>query len=247
MQQNDKVVLITGAARRIGQEISRYLHAKGCRIIVHYHHSKQDAEQLVKEFNQQRPDSAIAYAANLREISQLPSFIETCFQTWERLDAIVNNASVFFPTATSTTTEHEWDELFDTNVKAPFFLAKAALSYLKQHQGSIIHITDIHAQKPLKDYAAYCASKAALEMLTKSLAKELAPDVRVNAVAPGAIAWPEGINSLPDNIKEKIIQQTLLKRHGDPIYIAKAVNYFLFDADFVTGQTLIVDGGRTLS
>ncbi len=247
MQQHDKVVLVTGAARRIGLEISRHLHAQGCRVIVHYQHSKQEAEHLIQELNQNRSDSAVAYPTNLREFSALPHFIEQCIQTWERLDAIVNNASVFFPTDLATTTEHEWDELFDTNLKVPFFLAKAAAPFLKKHQGSIINITDIHAAKPLKDYPVYCATKAGLEMLTQSLAKELAPDIRVNAVAPGAIAWPEGINSLPDNIKEKIIQQTLLKRHGDPIYIAKAVSYLLFDADFVTGQTIVVDGGRLLA
>lgn len=247
MQQNDKVVLVTGAGRRIGREISLYLHEKGCRLIVHYHHSEQDAKTLVNELNQHRPDSAVALKQNLREISEIPQFMAQCHQIWGQLDALINNASTFFPTSVESTTEHEWNELFDTNAKAPFFLAKAAVPFLKQSRGLIVNITDIHTEKPLKDYPIYCASKSALQMLTASLAKELAPEIRVNAIAPGAIAWPEGINTLPEHIKQKIIEQTLLKRHGDPIYIAKAAAYLLFDADFVTGQTIKVDGGRTLA
>lgn len=240
----NKVALVTGAARRIGAEIARQLHQAGMNIVLHYNVSEEEALALCAELNQLRAESAVAIRADLHEQEVERSLIKQAVEVWQRLDVLVNNASRFYRTAFGKVTEYAWDDLMNSNLKAPFFLAQAAAPYLTAQQGVIINITDIHAQRPLRDYSVYCISKSGLLMLTKLLAKELGPAVRVNAVAPGPIIWPEGENKLTEQEKHKIIGSTSLKRAGSPAEIAKAVMYLVRDADYVTGQVINVDGGR---
>lgn len=246
-QQNEeqRVALITGSARRIGKHIAIALHQAGFRVIIHYRHSAEEANALAWKLNQERSGSACALAADLMLKNSLLLLIEEANKWWGRLDLLVNNASVFMPSHLKEQCDADWDVLFTANVKAPFWLSLAAFPYLEKTQGSIVNITDIHADKPLKGYSLYCQSKAALVMQTKSLAREFAPKVRVNAIAPGAIMWPEGENALSESIKEKIMAQTPLKRHGEPQFIANAV-LALSENPFITGQVLAVDGGRSL-
>lgn len=243
-QLNEKVALITGAARRVGKEIALTLHAAGMNIVIHYNESEPDAKKLCHALNQKRQNSAVMIQNSLGDAEKDKILIENAFNIWKRLDILVNNASRFYPTPLSEATDYAWKDLMDSNLKAPFFLSKAAVPFLAMQEGVIINITDIHAEAPLRDYAIYCISKSGLVMMTKLLAKELGPKVRVNAVAPGAILWPEGENNLPPEIKEKIINETVLKRQGHPRDIAKAVLFLVRDADYVTGQVINVDGGR---
>jgi pteridine reductase len=248
MQKNSpRVALITGAARRIGAEIASYLHEKGLNVVLHYHTSTADVEQLCAALNQKRPHSAAIYCANLTDTDALAAMIEAAVSVWGHLDLLVNNASRFYKTEIGQITEFSWDDLMSANVRAPLFLSQAAVPHLIKTQGCIVNITDIHGDRPMRDYCVYSMSKAALIMLTKSLAKELGPSVRVNAISPGEIIWPEGDNELTSQMKEKIISRTALHRHGDPLAIAKAVFYLLNDAEYVTGHVLTVDGGRLLS
>jgi pteridine reductase len=238
------VALITGAARRIGAAIALYLHEHGFRVVIHCHQSKAEADMLAQKMNQQRPDSALVLSADLTIQEEAINLINRAAQWAGQLDLLVNNASIFTSTSSKNAFDDaHWDALFTANVKAPFWLSHAAFTHLASQQGSIINITDIHAQHPLKNYSVYCQSKAALAMQTKALAREFAPKVRVNAIAPGAIAWPEHENKLNKAMQEKIIAQTLLKQHGKPEYIAKAV-LALANNEFITGQCLTVDGGR---
>lgn len=241
-----KVALVTGAARRIGAEIARTLHDIGMNIVLHYNTSEEAARQLCEHFNQLREGSAIALRADLQAGDSEQSLIEQAAKAWGRLDVLINNASRFYRTAIGKVTEFEWNDLMGSNVRAPFFLSQAAAPFLMETRGCIVNITDIHADKPLRDYTVYCMSKSGLVMMTKALAKELGPSIRVNAVAPGSIVWPEGENTLPDTIKQKIIHETALQRSGSPQDIAKAVLFFVRDADYITGQILMVDGGRSL-
>ena len=250
MQKNpltSKVALITGAARRIGAEIVRVLHAEGMNVVLHYNASESDALSLSDELNQKRAHSAIPLRADLQEPESEKSLVQQAVDNWGRLDVLVNNASRFYRTSIGKVTEYAWDDLMNSNLKAPFFLSQAAAPFLAKHKGVIVNITDIHAERPLREYSVYCISKSGLFMMTKMLAKELGPDVRVNAVAPGSILWPEGKNALSEEEKQKIIQQTALQRAGHPNDIAKAVLFFIRDGEFVTGQLLSVDGGRLLS
>ncbi|MDH5230334.1 MAG: pteridine reductase [Gammaproteobacteria bacterium] len=240
----NKVVLITGAAHRVGAAMTRRLHRQGMRIVIHYRHSKQAAEALQQELQQTRPDSVKLVAADLSQFQDLALLVKNSIACWGRLDALINNASSFYPTPIGTVKLDQWDDLMASNLKAPFFLAQEAATELAQHQGSIINIVDIHADKPLKNHPVYCMAKAGLVMMTKSLARELGPNIRVNAVAPGAILWPEGID---EQTKIEITGRTALKRKGNPDDIAKAVQYLLKDALYTTGQILSVDGGRSLS
>lgn len=242
-----KVALITGAARRIGAEIARILHQSGINIVLHFHTSGEEAKTLCSEFNALRAHSAIALAADLFNLSEMNELVHKAAKVWGRLDILVNNASRFNKTHIGSVTEDTWDDLLNSNLKAPFFMSQAAAPHLKKNQGCIVNITDIHGETPMRDYAVYCISKAGLIMQTKALAKELSPEIRVNAVSPGAIAWPEGENKLTNELKQKIIQRTALGRHGSPSDIAKAVLYLVRDADYVTGQIIEVDGGRGLS
>ncbi len=241
-----KVAFITGSARRIGAEIARMLHAAGMNIVLHYHNSKVEAEQLCAELNTVRINSATLIQGDLSLIAKIPNLVNEAEKAWGRLDVLVNNASQFYKTHLGNIEEKAWDDLLTSNVKAPFFLSQSAAPHLKKHQGCIVNITDIHGERPVREYPVYCISKAALIMQTKALAKEMGPDIRVNAVSPGAVAWPEGENSLSNDLKQKIIERIALHRHGEPSDIAKAVLYFVRDGDYVTGQVLSVDGGRGL-
>lgn len=240
----DKVVLITGAAQRIGACIARTLHAQGLRLILHYRSSKDAAETLQRELNQQRADSVVLAQADLLSPDAPANLITQAMKAWQRLDVLINNASTFYPTSVGDITENQWDELMGSNLKAPFFLSQAAAPHLKNTNGCIVSIADIHAERPLKGYPVYSMAKAGLVMLTRSLAAELGPEVRVNAVAPGAILWPEGLD---DVSKEKIIARTFLKRKGNPEDIANTILFLIQNANYMTGQVLTVDGGRSLN
>jgi len=239
-----KNVLITGASKRIGASCARLLHQQGCNVILHYNASKQDALQLCSELNQERPDSARVMQADLLNREQLQNLAHQAAVAWGGLDVLINNASSFYPTALADVTEAQWDELLGSNLKAPFFLTQALANALLERQGCVVNIVDIHAERGLKGYPVYSIAKAGLAAMTKVLAKELGPSVRVNGVAPGAIIWPEFDMSEED--KNEILQRVALRRHGQPADIAKAVLFLVRDAEYVTGQILSVDGGRTL-
>jgi len=241
----NKTALITGASRRIGAVIARTLHAAGMNITLHYRGSKEEAEKLADELNQQRDNSCISIRLDLHDTAALPELIEQSQQHWQRLDLLVNNASSFYPTHVGKITEQHWDDLMGSNLKAPLFLSQAATPYLKQVSGSIINIVDIHAQRPMKNHTLYCAAKAGLAMMTQSLAKELGPDIRVNGVAPGAIMWPE--NEQDAEVQDDIVSRTALKRSGMPEDIAATVLFLARDAHYITGQIIPVDGGRSIN
>lgn len=241
----DRVALVTGSARRVGAEIVRKLHAEGMRVIVHYRSSDQAAKALAQELNAQRKDSVATIWFDLHNTEHIARFAEDTINTWGRLDVLVNNASTFYPTPFDDITDAQWEDLLGINLKAPLFLSKAFAQELQKRQGSIVNIVDIHAERPLKDYTAYSIAKAGLVMLTKSLARELAPAVRVNGVAPGAILWPEV--EAYESLHKEIIERTALKREGNPRDIAATVWFLIDAADYITGQVIAVDGGRTLS
>ncbi len=240
----NKVVLITGAAHRIGAVTARQLHAEGMNILLHYRNSRQAAEALQTELNALRADSVRLIQADLHKTDKLSALVEEAIRIWGQLDVLINNASSFYATPIGTVTETQWEDLIGSNLKAPFFLSQAAAPYLQQQHGCIVNIVDIHAERPLKTFPVYSMAKAGLVMLTKSLAAELGPEVRVNAVAPGAILWPE---NLGESEKEKIISRTFLKRQGAPEDIARAILYLIRDAGYMSGQVLTVDGGRSLN
>jgi pteridine reductase len=241
-----KVLLITGAARRIGAEIVRTLHAEGMNIALHYRNSREEAEALKQELEASRPDSVSLVQADLLHTSELPGLVKQTIERWGRLDVLINNASTFYSTPVGSITEDDWDLLVGSNLKAPLFLTQAAAPELAIHRGCIVNIIDIHAFRPLKGYPVYSAAKAALKTLTESMARELGPDIRVNGVAPGAILWPEQEEPYGDQHKE-IIQRTALKREGSPEDIAKTVLFLVKDAPYITGQIIPVDGGRMLA
>ena len=239
-----QVALLTGAAKRLGAAVGRALHQQGANIVVHYRSSRTQAEQLVSSLNATRADSARSVAGNLLDTAALPNLVDAAIAHFGRLDLLFNNASTFYPTPVGSITEAQWNDLVGTNLKAPLFLAQAAAPYLRRTRGSIVNMVDIHAQRPLSAHPVYSSAKAGLIMLTRSLARELAPEIRVNAIAPGPILWPE--QGLAPELQEEIIRKTLLQRHGEPEDIARAVVFFAKDAPFVTGQILAVDGGRSL-
>jgi pteridine reductase len=239
-----RTALVTGAARRIGAAISACLHQAGYNLIVHYRQSAEEAQALCRRLNGIRPDSAQALAMDLSRIEDFAGFIAQAASRWDGLDTLVNNASAFFPTPFGQVQTVQWDELLDANLKAPFFLCQAAQPWLAQRRGSIVNIVDTHAFHGLSGFSAYSISKAGLISLTQCLAKDMAPAVRVNAVAPGAILWPE--RPLDEGEKAGILAHIPLQRCGQPEDIAKAVLYLAQDADYVTGQVLAVDGGRHL-
>ncbi len=243
------VVLVTGAARRVGAEIVRALHTAGACVAIHYRSSAADAAALAAALNAARPgeaaETAAVFAADLLDLAALPQLIESVVSRFGRLDALVNNASSFFATPVGAIDTTAWDDLIGSNLGAPLFLSQAAAPHLERSGGCIVNITDIHAERPLKGYALYCAAKAGLLGLTRALALELGPRVRVNAVAPGPIEWPQGTNDFPPAERAAIIEHTLLKRVGSPADIARTVKFLIFDAPFVTGQVINVDGGRT--
>jgi len=239
-----KCVLITGAAHRIGAVIVRTLHAHGANLNLHYRSSRAAAQALADELNATRPDSVRLVQADLHETAQLPALVAEAVAAWGALDVLINNASTFYPTPVGEVTEEQWNDLMGINLKAPFFLTQAAAPHLSARHGCVVNIVDIHADRPLKFYPVYSMAKGGLVMLTRSLARELGPHVRVNAVAPGAILWPE--HGLGEDARADIIARTALKRHGDPDDIARAVLFLIRNADYMTGQVLTVDGGRSL-
>lgn len=240
-----KVALITGAARRLGAAIAKKLHAQGANVVIHYRQSAEDALQLCKALNAVRPNSAAALAADLSDIAAVTALAKESVDAWGRLDILINNASSFYPTTIGQSSPEQWQDLFDSNLKAPFFLAQALADELKKNHGCIINMADIHADRPLKEHTIYCCAKAGNTMLTKSLARELAPEVRVNSIAPGAIMWPE--EGLSSSAKNEIVERTALKRAGCENDIADTVNFLVNHAPYITGQVIPVDGGRTLS
>jgi pteridine reductase len=241
-----KVVLITGGARRVGAAIARRLHAAGASLMLHYRASAGEARLLQAELNHARADSVALIQADLLDLNKLPSLTEQTVQTFGRLDGLVNNASSFFATPVGAITSEAWDDLIGTNLRAPLFLAQAAAPALRKTQGAIVNIADIHAERPLKNFVVYSIAKAGLVGMTRSLARELAPEIRVNAVAPGPVLWPDDA-SFDELSRQRIISHTPLKREGEPDDIAKAVHFLLADAAYVTGETINVDGGRHIA
>jgi pteridine reductase len=239
-----KVALLTGAARRLGAAMARRLHAGGASVAIHYRGSAAAATALVEELNEARPGSAIALQADLLALEQLSQLVEHTVGRLGRLDILVNNASTFYPTPLAEVTGAQFDDLIGTNLRAPLFLAQAAAGQLRLHEGLILNLVDIHGMRPLKRHPAYSSAKAGLIMLTRSLARELAPHVRVNAIAPGPVLWPEG--DLDETLKQKILARTPLGRVGSAEDIARAAWFFAAEAPFVTGQVLAIDGGRSL-
>lgn len=239
-----KWALVTGAGRRVGAAIARALHGQGAGVAIHYRGSAADATELARELNSVRPGSALAIQADLHDTGKLGNLVEAVVRHGGRLDVLVNNASSFYPTPLAGITEAQWSDLLGTNLKAPLFLAQAALPHLKATKGVIVNIVDIHAVRPLKDHTMYGAAKAGLAFLTRALARDLAPDIRVNGVAPGAILWPEG--GVSDQMRDVVLKQIPLKRVGEPADIAGCVLYLVRDAHYVTGQIIAVDGGRSV-
>jgi len=240
-----RVALVTGAGKRVGAVIARTLHAAGYDVALHYRRSAADAMALALELEQQRVDSTLTVPAELADVEQLPALIEQVLERFGRLDALVNNASAFFATPLASATPAQWNTLFAANAQAPFFLAQAALPALHSAQGAIVNLIDIYAERPLAEHPLYCMAKAALAAMTRSLALDLAPAVRVNGVAPGAVLWPSAGKS--DDDQQALLARTPLQRAGRPEDVASAVLWLLRDAPFVTGQIIRVDGGRTLS
>jgi len=241
----DKVILITGAAHRIGAQLARTLHSQGARLVLHYRSSKQAAYRLSEELNNIRNNSVVLVQENLLDTDKLGAVISNAVSAWGQLDGLINNASTFYPTPIGKVEISQWDDLMGSNLKAPFFLAQAAAPHLLKTHGCIVNLVDIHADRPLKQYPIYSMAKAGLVMLTKSLACELGPEIRVNGVAPGAILWPE--EELDEVTKQRIVSRTFLKRRGTPNDIAQAVLFLLRDAPYISGHILTVDGGRSLN
>lgn len=236
--------LVTGAAKRIGAVIANTLHAAGANVAIHYHRSGAEAEQLAGELNIRRANSAFTVSADVRDIAALEQMAKAVLRRTGRLDVLINNASNFYPTPLGTVTDEQWHDLVGSNLKAPLFLSQAVLPALRAARGVIVNIVDVHSQRPLRDHPVYGAAKAGLAMLTRSLAKDLGPHIRVNGVSPGAILWPD--EGMSDELRTAIIRQTALKRSGEPQDIAAAVLFLVRDAPYVTGQIIAVDGGRSV-
>jgi len=240
-----KTALITGAARRVGATIARTLHGAGANLVIHYRNSARDAEALAAELAATRPNSVTTIQADLLDIAKLPLLVEAATGTFGGLDVLVNNASTFYPTKIGEITPQTFDDLLGTNLKVPMFLAQAAVPALRRSRGLILNIVDIHSLRPLRNYSVYCTAKAGLHMLTRSLAKELGPEIRVNGISPGPVLWPEGQGDTKQ--RDKIIERTILKRMGEPADIARTALFFAAHAPFITGQVLAVDGGRSVA
>lgn len=244
LELHGKCALVTGGARRIGAALVRTLHADGMNLVVHYRGSADGARALQQELEAIRPDSVHIVQADLLDTAALTPLVDAAAARWGRLDVLVNNASTFYPTAVGEITPEHWEDLMGTNLRAPLFLSQAAAPHLLKQQGCIVNMADIHAERPLKAHPVYCSAKAGLVMLTRSLARELGPGVRVNAIAPGAILWPEDMG---EDMREKILARVPMKRAGEPDDIVRAIRFLIAEADYITGQILPVDGGRSLS
>jgi len=245
MTSEAPVALVTGSARRIGAAIARSLHADGYRLALHYRSDGDDLQAMLADFNAARPDSAIALQAELADFDRLPELVARAVGHYGRLDALVNNASTYYATPLGSVTPAQWDQLFASNARAPFFLAQAAAPHLRASRGAIVNIADIYAARPLRNHSVYCMAKAALVMATQALALELGPEVRVNAIAPGNILW--STNETKAETLDTVVDRTALARQGAPEDIAETVRFLLRDAGYVTGVVLPVDGGRSLS
>ena len=241
-----KVALVTGGAKRVGAAIVRALHASGAAVMVHHRNSQKEATKLVDELNGARPNSAASVRADLLNLGAVSELVKTAVERFGGLDVLVNNASTFHPTPIGEIKSTDWDDLVGTNLKAPLFLAQAAAPHLRKTHGCIVNITDIHAERPLKRYVVYSVAKAGLAGLTRSLARELGPDVRVNGVAPGPILWPDD-GSYDEVARQRVVSHTLLKRTGEAEDIARTVLFLVADAPYVTGQVIAVDGGRSIN
>ena len=238
-----KAALVTGAARRVGAAIVRKLHAAGANVVLHYRSSAEASEALARELNETRPNSVVLVEADLLDLKQLQTLPAIATSNFGTLDILVNNASTFYPTPIGDITEIDWDDLMGTNLKAPLFLSQAASSALRISNGLIVNIADIHGMRPLSRHPVYSVAKAGVIMLTRSLARELGPSIRVNAVAPGPVMWPE--DGMDTEVQAMIVERTALKRPGSPDDVARAVLFFATEAPYVTGQILAVDGGRS--
>jgi len=239
-----QTALVTGAARRLGAQIARALHAEGANLMIHCHRSREQAQRLADELEAARPGSTALQCADLCDPRQPERLIAHTCERFGGLNLLVNNASSFYPTPLGSITLEQWQDLIGTNLQAPLFLAQAAAAHLRHSRGCLLNIVDIHGLRPLRDHAVYSTAKAGLIMLTRALARELAPEVRVNAIAPGAVLWPE--RGMDAQRREHIIGQTPLGRAGTPQDIARTVLFFATEAPFVTGQILAVDGGRSV-
>lgn len=245
MPDSKPVALITGSARRVGAVIARSLHAAGYDLALHHRRSASEASALQAELELARPGSTLVLQADLSEFDRLPELIAQTIGRFGRLDALVNNASAFYPTPIGVATPAMWDDLFAANARAPFFLSQAAVPHLKASRGAIVNLVDIYAEKPLKNHTVYVMAKAALAMMTMSLARELGPEIRVNGVAPGAVLWPDQGKS--EREKTALLESTALQRAGAPEDVAEAVRWLLQEARYTTGQIIRVDGGRALN
>lgn len=242
-----KAMLITGGARRIGAAICRRLHAAGASLVVHYRASALEANALQAELNARRGGSVALGQADLLKLAALTKLVETALEQFGRLDAVINNASTFYATPVGAISERAWEDLVGTNLKAPLFLAQAAAPELRKAHGCIVNIIDIHADFPLANHPVYTAAKGGLIALTRALARDLGPEVRVNGVAPGTILWPEDDSWNDELARQRIINRTALKRMGEPDDVAQAVEFLVAAAPYVTGQIIAVDGGRSVS
>ena len=247
MNSPTPVALVTGAAHRLGAHTVRHLHGRGWNLVIHYRSRSDQAQALSSELNNLRSNSAITLQADLSRADQIAPLAENAIAAWGRLDGLVNNASVFYPNSMEDADGDDWDTVMGTNLRAPFFLVQACLPALRHSRGAIVNLIDIYSQRPLADHPLYCASKAGLAALTQSWAKDLAPDVRVDGVSPGAILWPEGDAGMDPQQQQAILNKTPLQRTGEPADIAGAIAFLLCDAPFITGQILAVDGGRSLN
>ena len=243
-QLSGKTVLVTGAARRIGAAIAQAMHAAGANVVIHHRGSADAAATLARDLNQSRKGSALTLHADLADLGSIANVVEQTVTRFARLDVLVNNASSFYPTPVGEITLRQWDDLIGSNLRAPLFLSQAAAPELKRTQGLILNLIDIHAWRPLRRHTVYSVAKAGLATLTRSLARELAPEVRVNGIAPGPVLWPDG--DLEPELKQEIMERTALKRMGTPDDVARAAVFFAQDAPYVTGQILAVDGGRSV-
>ena len=244
---NNQVILITGGAKRVGAAICRALHANGANLMIHYRSSVNEARALQAELNLQRANSVAIIQADLLHVAGLANLIAETVRQFGKLNVLINNASSYYPSEIGHIDEAKWHDLMGSNLKAPLFLSQAAAPELRKNHGCIVNITDMHVERPKKGYVVYSVAKAGLVTLTKSLAHELSPEVRVNAVAPGPVQWPDNNPQFDEVYRQRVINQTLLKRVGEPEDIAKAVKFLIYDAPFITGHVLAVDGGRSLN
>ena len=247
LSDRNKVVLITGGAKRVGAAICRSLHAEGYTMMIHYKSSLQEAQSLKAELNLHRPNSVAIVQGDLLDIASIPNLVAATVNTFGRLDVLINNASTYYASELGEIDESKWHDLVGSNLKAPLFLSQAAASELRKNYGCIVNITDMHVERPKKGYIIYSVAKAGLVTLTKSLAHELSPEVRVNAVAPGPVQWPDSNPQFDEVYRQRVINQTLLKRVGEAEDVAKAVKFLIADAPFITGHVLAVDGGRSIN